>query len=188
MIASDWKGPLGEAFEQALAYLEHLPQRPLATEATADDLRGALGGRLPDDPTDPVTVVAELARRSDPGIMPSGSGRYFGFVIGGALPAALAADWRAATRGPNARLYAAGPAAAVVEEVTAGWLTDVLGLPSSASVGFTTGAQMATFPGRARRAAGRAGAYGLGRRRRRPLGGAPGAGAGGGEPARHRRP
>jgi glutamate/tyrosine decarboxylase-like PLP-dependent enzyme len=147
MIASDWKGPLGEAFEQALAYLEHLPQRPLATEATADDLRGALGGRLPDDPTDPVTVVAELARRSDPGIMPSGSGRYFGFVIGGALPAALAADWLASTWDQNAGLYAAGPAAAVVEEVTAGWLTDVLGLPSSASVGFTTGAQMATFTG-----------------------------------------
>src|SRR4051812_50170453 len=120
MIAPDWKGPLGEAFEQALAYLEPLPQRPLATEATADDLRGALGGRLPDDPTDPVTVVAELARRSDPGIMPSGSGRYFGFVIGGALPAALAADWLASAWDPNARLHPARPAAAGAEEGPAG--------------------------------------------------------------------
>jgi glutamate/tyrosine decarboxylase-like PLP-dependent enzyme len=147
MIVPDWKGPLGEAFEQALAYLEHLPERPLAPMADAQDLREALGGPLSDGPTDARTVVAELARRSDPGTMPSGGGRYFGFVIGGALPAALAADWLTSTWDQNAGLFAAGPAAAVVEEVTAGWVVDVLGLPPQTSAGFTTGAQMATFTG-----------------------------------------
>ncbi len=147
VITPDWKGPLGEAFDQALAYLDGLPERSLAPSATPDDLHAALGGPLPDEPADPRTVVAELARRSDAGVMPSGSGRYFGFVIGGALPAALAADWLASTWDQNAGLYAAGPAAAVVEDVAGRWLTDVLGLPTHASVGFTTGAQMATFTG-----------------------------------------
>src|SRR4051812_701415 len=71
------------------------------------------------------------------------SGRYFGFVIGGAVPAAVAADWLATAWDQNAGLYVGGPSAAVCEEVAAGWLKDVLKLPADASTGFVTGCQMA---------------------------------------------
>ena len=76
----------------------------------------------------------------------SGSGRFFGFVFGGATPAALAADWLGSAWDQNAGLYVPGPAAGVVEEV-AGWVADLLGLPADASFGFVTGAQMANFTG-----------------------------------------
>src|SRR6185312_12395909 len=91
MREADWKGPLGEAHELAVRYLEGIPERPVTVAPTAAELREALGGALPDAPADAGSVVAELARAAEPGIMPSGSGRYFGFVIGGALPAAMAA-------------------------------------------------------------------------------------------------
>ncbi len=90
-------------------------------------------------------MVHELAEGADPGLVATGSPRYFGFVIGGALPAALAADWLAATWDQNAALYACGPPAAVVEEVAGRWVLDLLGLPLSASFGFATGGQMANL-------------------------------------------
>src|SRR3954469_23395353 len=110
MIRPDWKTPLAEAFEQAVAYLEALPERPLAPMPSTADLRAALGGPLPDGPSDPREVVARLARAAGPGIMPSGSGRYFGFVVGGTTPAALAADWLPPARGPQAGLGGVGAA------------------------------------------------------------------------------
>ena len=76
-----------------------------------------------------------------------GSGRYFGFVIGGALPAALAADWLTSTWDQNAGIYPIGPSASVVEQVTREWLLDLLGLPGEASIGFVTGTQMAHVTG-----------------------------------------
>jgi glutamate/tyrosine decarboxylase-like PLP-dependent enzyme len=91
----DWKGSLGEAFDQALAYLEGLPARPLTGRAGLPELRAALGGPLPERPLEPREVVADLATAADPGVVASGSGRFFGFVVGGATPAALAADWLA---------------------------------------------------------------------------------------------
>src|SRR5918912_3933864 len=89
MRDADWKGSLGEAYELAVRYLEDLPERPVTVSATVEQLRAALGGELPGAPTDPLAVVTELAHAAEPGIMPSGSGRYFGFVIGGAPPAAM---------------------------------------------------------------------------------------------------
>jgi glutamate/tyrosine decarboxylase-like PLP-dependent enzyme len=127
----------------AADYLESLPTRPVFPEVGAEDLRSTLGGPLPDGPHDPAHVVTELAGAADPGIVASGSGRYFGFVIGGALPAALAADWLTSAWDQNAGLYACGPAASVVEEIAREWLLDLLGLPSHASMAFVTGAQMA---------------------------------------------
>jgi glutamate/tyrosine decarboxylase-like PLP-dependent enzyme len=147
MHEPDWKGVLGEAFEQAVAYLEGLPERPLGPAADIGGLRAALGGPLPEEPGDPREVVAELALRADAGIMASGSGRYHGFVVGGTMPAALAADWLTSAWDQNAGLAVMGPAAAVVEEVAGAWLADLLGLPPHVSVGFVTGAQMATFTG-----------------------------------------
>src|SRR4051812_35657595 len=147
VISPDWKTPLGEAFEQAVAYLEGLPEHPLGPMPATSDLRAALSGPLPDAPSDPRDVVARLARTAGPGIMPSGSGRYFGFVVGGTTPAALAADWLASAWDQNAGLAVMGPAAAVVEEVAGAWVVDVLGLPAGSSVGFVTGAQAANVTG-----------------------------------------
>jgi len=76
-----------------------------------------------------------------------GSGRYFGFVIGGSLPAALAADWLATAWDQNAGLYVAGPSASVVEQVTREWIVELLGLPAESSIGFVTGTQMAHVTG-----------------------------------------
>jgi glutamate/tyrosine decarboxylase-like PLP-dependent enzyme len=75
------------------------------------------------------------------------SPRYFGFVIGGSVPAALAVDWLTSTWDQNVGLYLATPAASVVEEVAAAWLVELLGLPPSATVGYTSGATMANFTG-----------------------------------------
>ena len=130
MDRPDWKGALGEAFAQAVAYLDGLPDRPVQPAADLAQLRAALGGPLPERPLDARDVVAELAAAAEPGVIASGSGRFFGFVVGGATPAALAADWLASAWDQNAGLYVLGPAAAVVEEVAGEWLADLLGLPA----------------------------------------------------------
>jgi len=147
MNEADWKGPLGEAFEEALAYLEGLPSRRVASYIELSTLRKALGGPVPDRPMEPREVVADLVAAADPGVVASGSGRFFGFVIGGANPAALAADWLTSAWDQNAGLYVLGPAASVVEEVAGEWLAELFGLPVGMSVGFVTGAQMANFTG-----------------------------------------
>ena len=145
MEAPDWKGPLGEALDHALGYLEGLPARPVTSRASLAEMRAALGGPLPEQPLEPREVIAALATAAEPGVVASSSGRFFGFVIGGATPAALAADWLTSVWDQNAGLYILGPAAGVVEEVAGGWLAELLGLPAGVSVGFVTGAQMANF-------------------------------------------
>jgi glutamate/tyrosine decarboxylase-like PLP-dependent enzyme len=127
MREPDWKRPLGEAFDQALAFLEGLPARPVPGRAGLAELRAALGGPLPERPLDPREVVAELATAAEPGVVASSGGRYFGFVVGGATPAALAADWLTSAWDQNAGLYVLGPAASVVEEVAGAWLGELLG-------------------------------------------------------------
>ena len=131
----------------AADYVESLGERPVFPDVTPEQLCDALGGRLPDDPVEPQRVIDELVAAAEPGVVALGSGRYFGFVIGGALPAALAADWLTSTWDQNAGLYVGGPSASVVEQVTRGWLVDLLGLPPESSVGFVTGTQMAHVTG-----------------------------------------
>ena len=92
-------------------------------------------------------MIEALARDAAPGLVASPGPRYFGFVTGGALPAALAADWLATAWDQNAFNAVSSPAAAVVEEVACGWLLELLGLPSKSGVGLTTGAQMANVTG-----------------------------------------
>ncbi|GAA0597301.1 aspartate aminotransferase family protein [Kribbella sandramycini] len=141
----DWEGPLGEAYARAMTYLQGLPVRRVGASVTADELRARLGGPLPHQPANPVDVVTDLAEGVEGGLVATGSGRFFGFVIGGATPASLAADWLATVWDQNAGLYAAAPAAAMVEEIAAGWLVELFGLPKQTSVGFVTGGQMANF-------------------------------------------
>ena len=143
----NWKGPLGEAFDRALMYLEGLADRPVHSTASLAELRATLGGPLPEVSADSREVIAALATAAEPGVLPSSSGRFFGFVVGGATPAAVAADWLTSVWDQNAGLYVLGPAASVVEEVTGAWLAELFGLPKRVSVGFVTGAQLANTTG-----------------------------------------
>ena len=127
----------------AADFLESLGERPVWPPATVDELRAAFGGPLPQEPMEAREVVAGLAEAASGGLVAEPGGRYFGFVIGGSVPAALAADWLTSTWDQNAGLYVCSPAGSVVEEVAGAWLLELLGLPATASVGFVTGCQMA---------------------------------------------
>ena len=140
---TDERGLLLRTAEIAGDFLETLDARPIRPAASVDELREALGGPLPETSLDPLEVIEALSAAAEPGVVGIPSGRYFGFVIGGALPAALAADWLTSAWDQNAGLVACGPSAAVVEEVAGEWLKDLLGIPASASFSFVTGCQMA---------------------------------------------
>jgi glutamate/tyrosine decarboxylase-like PLP-dependent enzyme len=129
--------------DHAADFVETLETRPIRADADVEELTSSLGGPLPDGPTDPRAVIASLVEKVEPGLCATPSGRFFGFVIGGAVPAAVAADMLASAWDQNAGLYVAGPAASVVEEVCRVWLADLLGLPPDVSVAFVTGTQMA---------------------------------------------
>jgi glutamate/tyrosine decarboxylase-like PLP-dependent enzyme len=135
------------AAEIGLAYLDGLPGRRVGAEVDAAALRATLGGPLPEDGTDATTVVEELAAAAAPGLVGSTGPRYFGFVIGGALPAAAAVDWLTTAWNQNAALNALSPAAAVAEEVAGGWMLELLGLPPDASIGLPTGAGLGNAVG-----------------------------------------
>ncbi len=134
---------LNQTADLAADYLEALPERPAGWLADVDDLRSRLSGPLPEAPADPHDVIADLAAGVQPGLVASPGGRYFGFVIGGTTPAALAADWLTSVWDQNAGLYVCGPSSAVVEEVAGVWLAELLGLPAGVGFGLVTGCQMA---------------------------------------------
>jgi glutamate/tyrosine decarboxylase-like PLP-dependent enzyme len=134
---------LTRAAELAFSYLGSLDAAPVGATTPLAELRRRFSRPLPDQGVDPVTVIDELARDAAGGLLGNAGGRFYGWVIGAGLPSSLAADWLTATWDQNAGLYACGPAAAVVEEVSGTWLKDVLGLPSSASFALVTGCQMA---------------------------------------------
>jgi glutamate/tyrosine decarboxylase-like PLP-dependent enzyme len=92
-------------------------------------------------------VLEELDAIGSPATVASAGGRYFGFVIGGSLPAALAANILAAAWDQNAVLEVTSPLGAALEKVCRSWITDLLGLPNEAEVGFVTSATMANFTG-----------------------------------------
>jgi glutamate/tyrosine decarboxylase-like PLP-dependent enzyme len=127
--------------DEVLRYRGELAERPVTTTGTVDDVRRALGGPLPDAPTPPRQVVEQLVEAARPGLMATSGPRFFGFVIGGALPAASAADMLAAGWDQCAFNGVLSPAASAAEAVAGGWLKDLLGIPATAGVGFVTGAQ-----------------------------------------------
>ena len=131
--------------EIATEYLTSLPERPVRAGASLDELHSALQVDLEDGSRPALRVIEELVAAADPGLVGTQSPRYFGFVIGGALDAAMATDWLTSVWDQNAAGYLGGPSAAVAEEVACEWLLDILGLPADAGVGLTTGCQMAHF-------------------------------------------
>jgi glutamate/tyrosine decarboxylase-like PLP-dependent enzyme len=138
---------LRRAAELAIEFLEGLDERHVGARTDASTLVTRLGGPVPAEPTDPVRVVEELAGAVDPGLVASAGPRYFGFVVGGAVPASAGADWLTTAWDQNAALHALSPAAAAVEEVAGRWMLDLLGLPADASFGLPTGAGLGNTVG-----------------------------------------
>src|SRR5688572_17919166 len=136
--AQEADGVLERAARLGREFVAGLAARPVGQPVDVETLRRTLGGPLPDTGEDPRAVVEMLARGAEPGLVASAGPRYFGFVTGGALPAALGADWLTSAWDQNGWTYVASPAASVIEEVAGQWLVELLGLPPFTSVGFTS--------------------------------------------------
>ena len=115
--------------ELAADFVDSLDTRRVFPKTSVDELGAALGGPLPEQGADPLQVVEELARDAEAGVVASAGGRYFGFVIGGSVPAALAADWLTSTWDQCAGMGVLGPSALVAEQVAGNWLRELFGSP-----------------------------------------------------------
>jgi glutamate/tyrosine decarboxylase-like PLP-dependent enzyme len=142
---SIFQGPLEVAAAQAMSYLANLNERPVGAAVDGALLRARIAKPLARHGLPAEQVVAELAADVDGGLHGVASGRFFAWVIGGSLPAALAADWLTSAWDQNAHNYGTGPAAAITEEVVGGWLKETFGLPRQSSFALVTGCQMAHF-------------------------------------------
>jgi glutamate/tyrosine decarboxylase-like PLP-dependent enzyme len=131
----------------AADFLDTLDERPVFPQDSMEEVAAALGGPLPDFPSDPLDVIELMAREIERGVVATAGPRYFGYVIGGALPTTVAADWLTTIWDQCAGLGALGPSASVVEVIVGDWLKDLLGLPAEASFAITTGCQMAHVTG-----------------------------------------
>ncbi|MBX7442612.1 MULTISPECIES: pyridoxal-dependent decarboxylase [unclassified Arthrobacter] len=140
---------LAAAARHSEAWLHSLPDRPVGPRSNASELAAVFGGPLPDSGMPAADVIDFLAREAEPGLMAMPSGRFFGWVIGGTLPAALASDWLVSAWDQNAAMRYATPATAAIEDSAGKWLLELLGLPGGSDVGFVTGATMANFTGMA---------------------------------------
>jgi glutamate/tyrosine decarboxylase-like PLP-dependent enzyme len=136
---------LTDAARRAIHYLETLAQRHVAPDPQAVQRLEQFNEPLPDAPLDPAEVLSFMDELGSPATIASAGGRFFGFVIGGSLPAALAANWLAGAWDQNAVFYDVTPSAARLEQVALGWLLDLFGLPPSWAGAFVTGATVANF-------------------------------------------
>lgn len=142
-VASDFRKPLALALDGALKHLESLDTAPVNATTDPATLRQRLQKTLTAQGIAPDRVIEELLADTAGGFTGSPGGRFFAWVIGGSLPAALAADWLTSAWDQNAAQFTASPAAAIVEDIAGTWLKDVLALPREASLAFVTGCQMA---------------------------------------------
>ncbi len=134
---------LALAHRHALDFIDGVDRRPVGATTSIATLKARLDIALPDAGVAPEQVIDDLVAATEGGHLGSQSGRFFGWVIGGVLPSALAADWLAAAWDNNAGAAACAPASCVVEEVAGAWLKEVLDLPRDASFALTTGCQLA---------------------------------------------
>jgi glutamate/tyrosine decarboxylase-like PLP-dependent enzyme len=140
---SDERELLRRTAEIAGDFLESLDDRPVFPRDSTQEIAAALGGPLPESPSDPLEVIELMAREVDRGVVATAGARYFGYVTGSSLPATIGADWLTTIWDQCAGLGALGPSAMVVEEIAGDWLKELLGLPQTASFALTTGCQMA---------------------------------------------
>jgi glutamate/tyrosine decarboxylase-like PLP-dependent enzyme len=138
---------LQDVAARASAYLGGLDARKVAPDPTAVAALDAFDDALPEIPDDPRKVIDVLDRYGSPATMAMAGPRFFGFVIGGSLPIALAADWLAAAWDQNTGYYNITPATARIEQVALRWLLELFDLPRSAGGAFVTGANVANFVG-----------------------------------------
>jgi glutamate/tyrosine decarboxylase-like PLP-dependent enzyme len=131
--------------QHASDYLASLADRDVKPLLSGDELRRMLGGALSDGGADPVEVIDLLAAAGRDGTVATQGPRYFGFVVGGSVPAATAADWLVSTWDQNAGLFVLSPLVSVLEEIVTGWITEIVGVGSDWSAGYVTGGQMANF-------------------------------------------
>jgi glutamate/tyrosine decarboxylase-like PLP-dependent enzyme len=136
---------LRDAADRAIRYLAALPDRPVAPDPAAVAGLRALDVPLPDQPADPSTVLRLLDETASAATTAMAGPRFFGFVVGGSLPAALAANWLAGAWDQKSAFRSVAPATATMEEVSLRWLLDLFGLPDGTAAGFTTGATVANF-------------------------------------------
>lgn len=142
----DRAAALNEAATRAAHYLQSLPARPVGPSPDGvAAMTAELGGQLPETGMDAAEVVGLLDTWGSGATVASAGPRYFGFVTGGALPAALAANWLASAWDQNAFSHMSSPLGAVLERTAIGWVRDALGLPSECEGAFVTGATMANF-------------------------------------------
>ena len=140
-----YKDLLRKALDIAGGFLDGLADRPVGRPVDFPVLLERMGGPLAITGEDPARVIEHLANAVDPGLVATAGPRYFGFVTGGSLPVAVAAEWLASVWDQNAFNYLSSPAAAAAEEVARQWLVELFGLSPDTSAGFTTGATMASF-------------------------------------------
>lgn len=133
---------LRDAADRAIHYVESLGERPVAPSADAIARLSELETPLPEGPSDPAATIALLDSHSD-AVMAMSGPRFFGFVTGGTLPAALAANWLAGAWDQNAAFFPSSPLVERLEDIALDWLVDLLGLPAGTGAGFVTGATMA---------------------------------------------
>ncbi len=139
----DERALLARAAELAADWLDTLDTRPVRAEVDYRAMLRAVDCPVPERGTDPHALIEELAALAEPGLTAMGSGRFFGFVIGGSVPAATAADMLATAWDQNTGLAAPTPATSALEAVTGRWVLELLGLPAHCSFAFVTGCQMA---------------------------------------------
>ena len=145
MTHDDFEPLLARAHAHAGDFLRDLPHRFVGARAGREEMLAALDVPLPQAGEDPATVLDLLAGQAERGASACAAPRYFGFVIGGSLPVALAADWLVSTWDQNAGIHVISPLTAALEEIAARWLLDLFDLPRESGVGFVTGCQMAHF-------------------------------------------
>ena len=136
---------MSRAAELAEEHLATLRDRPVRADVSYEDVVAALDEPLPEQGEDDVAVLEHLVAAAGPGVVANPGPRYFGFVTGGALPAALGADWLTSAWDQNAFSRVSSPAAAAIEAVAERWVLEALGLPRTAAVGFATGATTSNF-------------------------------------------
>jgi glutamate/tyrosine decarboxylase-like PLP-dependent enzyme len=136
---------LRDAAVRAARYLQTVGDRPVAPSAAAIGGLAALDVPLPAGPAEPAVILAELDAVVGPATMATAGPRFFGFVIGGALPATLAANVLATAWDQNSARSDVTPGTARVEAVALRWIVDALGLPAGTAGGFVTGATLANF-------------------------------------------